>query len=438
MRITSTSSHDEYAEIAETCANVLELDLSSNLFEDVSEVLEICSMLPKLRSLTLDGNRLRLSRPLSLHSLRELSLSNMLFESWSDYTTAVSQCPDLRSLAVVHNALTHVDMALDPSIKELDLSGNDFTALAQLQALASMPSITKIVLKHNRISSVPNFHARGSDLILTPNLFDLDLAYNQISTWSFFDNLPTCVPGLKHLRVTGNPLYQSLTSVDGKQLSSADGYMLTIARLPSLETLNYSKITDKERLNAETYYLSQIATELALSPAETAPEILHKHPRWKDLVEEYGEPAIIRKPDADKINPNSLAARLLLCQFHLPPDTLLTVTERHWQDKIPKSFDIYVILGIVGKRLGVMPLRLRLVWETGERDPIARPEGQEGPEWWDSDDEEVDDTGGSGGESDGETVAREVELVAGTRALGTYVEAGRAVFRIEVRDRLGP
>ena len=72
----------------------------------------------------------------------------------------------------------------------------------------------------------------------------------------------------------------------------ADGYTLTLARLPQLRTLNHSTITDKERLNAETYYLGQIARELAQTPAAQRAQVLAAHPRWPALCEEYGEPAV--------------------------------------------------------------------------------------------------------------------------------------------------
>lgn len=98
-----------------------------------------------------------------------------------------------------------------------------------------------------------------------------------------------------------------------------------------------------------------------------------------------------------------------------------------WSVKIPKAFNIYSVLGMVGKRLNVMPLELRLIWETGERDPVALSEGQEGIEEWDSDEEEETDES----KNEANSVAREVELAAGTRTLGTYIEGREARVRVE-------
>jgi hypothetical protein len=79
--------------------------------------------------------------------------------------------------------------------------------------------------------------------------------------------------------------------------------------------------------------------------------------------------------------------------------------------------------------LDLSPLKLKMIWETGERDPVRRGGGDgsdDAPEWWDSSDEEEE----GGGES--EWVAREVHLVAGTRMVGSYFEGRTARVRVEI------
>jgi hypothetical protein len=88
---------------------------------------------------------------------------------------------------------------------------------------------------------------------------------------------------------------------------------------------------------------------------------------------------------------------------------------------------VYALLGRVGKRLEISPLKLRLIWETGERDPVRRGgDASDAPEWWDSSDEEDESAAGS------EWVAREVQLVAGTRMVGSYFEGRTARVRVEI------
>lgn len=433
MRIKQASGlpQTERSAIAHICAEITELDAGSNLFENFDDLIELCKLLPKLRVLTLDGNRFNVQVNQNLPTLstvRHLSLARTLLRA--DSASKVVSCfPNLESLSFAANELEHLRMSLPASLLSIDLSENDFTSLSDLPRLrASCPTLRTLVLKYNRIS------APGSDSSASPSLHDLDLSYNDIESWDFFKDLADKIfASLKHLRVTGNPLYQGLKSAEGKPLTMEDGYMLTVARMPQLETLNYSKITDKERLNAETYYLGQIAVELSNAPEGKDQDVLARHPRYRDLCFEYGEPAFQRKTTKDEVDPSSLAARLVIITFVLAPDLLPDVPERTWMEEVPKSFNIYSILGLVGKRLAIMPLTLSLILETGERDPAAMDSGYKGPEWWDSSDDESDVPGGNRSE----WISREVELVASTRPLGTFVECTKARVRVEQRESLG-
>jgi hypothetical protein len=440
MRAIDRESEREM--IGENCKEITDLDLSRNLFESLDEIFPLLSLFPKLRNVVLDGNRLQVDgqdatqrqAPAVLDHVTSLSLSDTLLR-WSEIACVTKSFPAITKLSAANNGLTWIGTEhLPQSLEELDLSGNAFLATSDLENLSSYPNLRTLLIKHNPLGLMKHDRATPNFQIISDTIEHVDLAYNAMSSWPSVDSLADSFPALKHLRVTGNPLYKDLTSAEGKALTAEDGYMLTIARLPQLQTLNYSKITEKERLNAEAYYLNQIATELARAPAERAADIQARHPRWKALCEEYGEPAIARGRRADEIDPDSLAARLVTCNFHLARGVFpQIVTERSWTVEIPKSFNLYAVFGMVGKTLGVMPLRLRLVWETGEHDPVARDSGYDGPEAWDSsDDSDGSDAEAGGSRKRAEYVEREVELVAGTRALGTYVEGGEARVRVEL------
>lgn len=123
----------------------------------------------------------------------------------------------------------------------------------------------------------------------------------------------------------------------------------------------------------------------------------------------------------DAIDPRSLAARLI--------DVTFVFDAYHqWEVKVPKSLSIYSVMGMLGKRLGVMPTHVRLAWETGERDPLGHGGNNEGLSGWDSDEAESELD-----EPQTYSVAREVELVASTRTLGTYIEGREARVRVERR-----
>ena len=424
---------NEEASIAETCADITDLDLSGNLFETFGEVAQLCHYLPKLRAVTLDGNRFALDDGedcIPLPSVRTLSLSKTLLNH-VDVNTLISSNVErtfssIKSLSLAGNEYSGLSkLLLPPSVSSLDLTDNHFTSLSDLVSLdVNGPLLHTLILKRNGISTVYSDKSSKSGFVLP--VTELDLSYNAISSFTFFNDInSTTFPGLRHLRVTGNPLYKNLVSAEGKPLTAEDGYMLTIARLPRLNFLNYSKITEKERLNAETYYLGQIAAELAQAPEGDYVNVLAKHPRYQELCDEYGEPVVQHKVRKGELDPNSLAAKLVTVNFALAPGVLPGLKQRSWTEEIPKSFNIYAVLGIVGKRLSQMPLELCLILETNEKDPVGRDSGYDGPSWWDSDDEAV--------VVREEWVKREVELVAGTRALGTFTEGGEANVRIEIR-----
>lgn len=231
--------------------------------------------------------------------------------------------------------------------------------------------------------------------------------------------------------------------------------MLTLSRLSTLGTLNYSTITPAERTNAELYYLSTIASALALVPPNQESQITNQHPRYTELCTLYGEPTITRTaPDA--VGVHTLAARLIEFTFVFCPsvpheaggdgaDGSKTVIEKKKQ--VPRGFDVYRLKGIVGRLFSLPPMRLRLVWETGEWDPVGGEEDDGG--WSCSEDEELDvehsgehcaEMEGGGvvkseevGREEHGWVAREVELVDGTREVGFWIEGRAARVRVELR-----
>lgn len=428
MRIQNRSSSPDVDEaIAEICAEIAELDLSCNLFESFDEITRLCALLPKLKVLTLDGNRMSYDRLTTLQNLKTISLNNTLIGE-SEAEDLLGHCPFLVHLSLSNNEYNHpLSLRLPPKLTTLDLAGNDFNYLSDVQdAISSQPTLGTLILKQNQITAVSPDSTSG----LSFSIYELDLSYNKISSFSFVDALnPTSFSALRHLRLTGNPLYQNLVSPDGKVLTLADGHILTVARLPQLEFLNYSKVTEKERLNAETYYLGQIAVEISNAPEGAEANVVSRHWRYRELCEEYGEPQISRQARKDEVNPNSLVARLVRIQFTCEESLVSSSGDRSWVEELPKSLSIYALLGIVGKRMRQMPFDLRLVLETTEQDPTEMRDTYTGPEWWDSSDEDAD------GDGEDEWTKREVELTASTRALATYVDGRAAHVRVERRNK---
>ena len=334
--------------------------------------------------------------------------------------------PTLTTLIASTNLYTTLPPHIPNStITELSLEENLFTTLSSLHPLTSLPHLRRLVLKSNNIYAVTSSSASPSPSTLSSaptfssTLTDLDLSYNEITAWSVIDALPHVFPGLTSLRISHNPLFTNLQAADGKALTPEDGYMLTFARLANLQTLNYSPITAKERLNAESYYLSLIAREVSFAPESEQEKILKTHPRYEWLCEEYGEPRIVRLDG--QVNPNSLAARLLRIKLYQSGSESKSVDV-----EIPMGYTAYTLLGIASKHFGIKPMKCRLVWETGDWIPAPRTEEVD-DEDWDSESDEEDEQPAM------KSVTREVEILAGTRSVGTWIEGKEATVRVELK-----
>jgi hypothetical protein len=411
-------------DIKDACPKTYELDLSRNLFEEWREIAAICEQLDRLRSLRVDGTRFRdtsltkaeLERCLRIFAyITTLKLEDDLLP-WEDLTSITRQFSNLTTFSASSNFYSSLTPhVLNPTITDLTLEENLFPSLSALKPLTNMPNLQRLVLKSNNISEIGT-----SPLVFPATLKEVDLSFNEITTWSFIEQLEHIFPGLISLRVSHNPLYEALQAPDGRPLTADDGYMLTLARLGNLKTLNHSPISDKERLNAESYYLSLIVKEVQFGPENLREQILNKHPRYKWLCEEYGEPDIKRSKNA--VNPNSLAARLLRIKFYLASDKTQVA-----EVEIPMSCTAYTALGVVGKQFGVTPMNCRLIWETGDWMPARRTMADIEDEDWDSEDSEDETATGK--------VMREVEITPGTRSIGTWIDGMEATVRVEFKNQ---
>ena len=336
--------------------------------------------------------------------------------SWEELARITHVFPKLATLSASSNLyITLTSHTLNPSITDLTLEDNVVTSLSSLDSLTKLPNLQRLILKSNKISEVTG---TGGPLPVFPAaLREVDLSFNEIATWAFIEEIAHVFPGMTSLRVSHNPLFESLQAPDGRVLTPDDGYMLTLARLGNLKTLNHSPINAKERLNAESYYLSMIAKEVQFAPERQREQILKTHPRYKWLCEEYGEPDVQRSANA--VNPNSLAARLLRIKFYF------AASSKTFETEIPMSFTAYTVLGIVGKHFGIKPMKCKLVWETGDWMSARKTMGDLTDETWDSDDSDA--------EIGMERIMREVEIVPGTRSIGTWIDGTEAIVRVEQR-----
>lgn len=354
------------------------------------------------------------------------------------------------------NQISAISVPLSNSIRSLTLEHNEIVALSSIRGLVSLPVLEHLSLRGNNISGV--FLNRDEiSFQFSPTLSSLDIAYNNISSWSFINDLPNVFPGLFSLRISNNPLYDQpvtrskTTSIPGKPMTVDEAFMLTLARLASINTLNYSKISKPDRTNGEMYYLSLIGKELSASPQNEETNILSNHPRYKELCDKYGEPTIKRSTDEGNfgtVHPRSVAGRLVVFTFYLPrtldcgdgPEI-----KKEQKCEIPKTLDIYRIKALVSRFFGLPPLTFKLIWETEEWDPEEQVHLFD-DEWDSSGDEETKRENAIGKinsfennpqkvliRADGNKfIKREVELVDSTRQIGFWFDDNFKEARIRV------
>ena len=99
--------------------------------------------------------------------------------------------------------------------------------------------------------------------------------------------------------------------------------------------------------------------------------------------------------------------------------------------RIPRTTGIYALKGMVGRLLELKAMHLRLMWETGEWDPVAGGDDSEESE----DEGEEADGGGEDRKEKGKGrwVQREEELVDGMKDVGFWIEGREARVRVELR-----
>lgn len=342
--------------------------------------------------------------------VKELAVDETMMQ-WDEMCHLAAKFPSLTTLYASTNQLSklsHIPASwpLRTTLTSVYLEFNDFTSLMDVASLTSLSSLKNLYLKGNHISTMVSSsdttegddddNAPPSPPVFSKTLTYLDISYNRIHHWSFVDALPDVFPGLTSLRLAHNPVYDNPgfsssspnnktaatnnTNTNSSSTVTEEAYMITVARLAALRSLNFSAVTPTDRTNAEMFYLSRIGRQLASVPEKDEPKIIAaQHRRYEELCEIYGAPVVVRRKE---VNPAFLEARLIGTTFRFRSRPKVAAAAAAEEEKkqeeetkvvqIPKTFDIYAVKGIAGRLFGYdEPLGLKLVWETGEWDPVA-------------------------------------------------------------------
>ncbi|ERF70687.1 hypothetical protein EPUS_02553 [Endocarpon pusillum Z07020] len=422
-------------EITSICPNITELDLSRNLFERYKDVAEICAPLKELRVLKISGLRLLdfdLDGSSAFPKVEELHLDDSLLSPEQILRMLTRRnkdgsidllFPSLKSLSVAGNNLSTFFAPTPPSVsivlttvKTLVMDMNTFTSLVPLciSLIPLFPTLTTLSLQHNKISTF-NSSTSTTDqpTPLYPSITTLNLSHNAITDSRVVSSLPELFPNLTSLQVSDNPFFSNLTSRTTHGIEDA-AFLITVARLPTLTMLNYTSITEKDRMDGELYYLSVAEKEIQKALQNTQSTTnndfrrsLQDWARYIELCDKYDRVHIVGRSIAaqsahspkdtvpadavsaasyrpPKYPPNTLGAQLVTLTFRLqtpsknePPTTTDTIPHSPTPESVtltlPRTLDVYrvksLLLRKIGREWNLKPLEFtfEIVQDAGEQ-----------------------------------------------------------------------
>ncbi|CAE6451245.1 unnamed protein product [Rhizoctonia solani] len=316
--------------VSKLCQSVQNLNLSRTLLGDWHTIADIIRWIPNLSVLELNYNRIRFTSPLNTTNFPKLThlRLNSTMINWAEACEVLVYLPNLQDLQLGCNQLKHLDPSSSigtsealPSLTTLNLDSNFLSNwVSNMVACSSVPQLRNLMIPSNAIPAIPRRADTPTTEKLTLSLHYLAIADNPISNWSDVDSLVTWFPELRELSISLEPLASGIPPGATRNFA--------IARLPLLLKLNGTEVTERERVDAELFYLSWIGRNDQLSEKDT--ELLH--PRWKELATKYDTSTEKLKSTAENLGSNMINVTVVMIrepivkqQPILIPDTRTTL-----------------------------------------------------------------------------------------------------------------
>lgn len=312
----------------------------------------------------------------------------------------------LQELRLAGNALQDLKVPEDIALSNLEriasvgLERNKFKDLDCLQDIIKFfPRLSTLSLQANQISQTgPLLSAAPHSF---PSLRSLNLSDNKIESYLFFNSIPRLLPELVSLQMTNNPLFKQDVSLAADSSRASDkSFYLTLARLPTVQTLNYTNVNSRDRQEGELYYLSIAEKELrGLLANNTKLEALQRqveelHPLYPALTKKHERESILNvtactndvvngfSAPLQPIHPaGSLGARLVTATFYLKQASENKKNSddlRHEIQKatitLPTSLPVKQLMSLLLRHptfhRKIQPLQFNLIFESTEYDPV--------------------------------------------------------------------
>ncbi|KAI0807698.1 hypothetical protein C8Q74DRAFT_81996 [Fomes fomentarius] len=359
------STADPPGQIRRTCTGIRGLDLSRNLISGWDTVAAITIELQNLQSLCLNQNRFRSPKDLHFDAtaflcLEELQLSATL-TTWNTFQILLPHMPALRIVELGYNRLqvlsseTNLDSRWrkNVTLHSVNFDGNGLDSFADISsAMRNLSGLSRLILTSNHVTQIIPPPTEGSceSAGTTPvsplrELKHLALAFNRISTWYDIDILQRWCPDLESLTLAGNPLID-----DPRHASYARAF--TIAKIPSLTSLDGAAISARERTDSELLYLSHISKQTFESPEAKR----DAHPQFDALCSKHGVTDAQAVPEAQDTLSNRLITIHIRHVAHTPPTNLSSDKLESYLGQSDALITLHVL-----STMTVRTLRLKLI-----------------------------------------------------------------------------
>ncbi|KAJ3041286.1 hypothetical protein HDU99_010105, partial [Rhizoclosmatium hyalinum] len=158
-----------------------------------------------------------------------------------------------------------------PQLNTLNVSFNKFTEILP-ETASIFQSLTTLNISENLLSSYTSIHSLNA----FPKLVDIRIKNNPV--------------------LITQPPSHATTTASTSHVSKTDDIT---SRLSKATRINGHAVSDRDRADAELYYLSKVAAWIhalettANKPQEEVKQLVQEwHPRWDELCARYGRPEV--------------------------------------------------------------------------------------------------------------------------------------------------
>lgn len=236
--------------VTELCKEILELDLAQNRIRNITEILKILHCTSKLSTLNLSCNNLSHLivdhvKLLDMPAMKELILNNTKVP-WRTLCEFLHKMPRVEELYLCCNdyPTVHLEGLVFPSLKLLHLSGNPIGDWCEVEKVGkAFPNLETLVMVDCHLSSLGDIKTVGA---IFKNMSIINITNNRIHNWEELEKLRH-FPALTDVRLLGLPLFEDYTQHERRQL--------LIGRLPNIQRMNGSIVSDNEREDADRAFI---------------------------------------------------------------------------------------------------------------------------------------------------------------------------------------